>query len=140
MLRRSLSESAGHLWQPAELESAANPYKKNPKHLQNLRHFLLIKVFIPIYTVLPKNILLLYLFIFKIHHFHQGHNQVHIICYLWEIRKIIFYQLIEIAPTNKCMACLVTIWINVTCAYVNSMIKNWSNVECYTTLFYFNFY
>ena len=42
MLRRSLPESAGHFWRPAEFENVANPYFKNLKHLQNLGHFLMI--------------------------------------------------------------------------------------------------
>ena len=35
MLGRSLDESAGHFWWPAEAENVANPDFGNLKHLQN---------------------------------------------------------------------------------------------------------
>ena len=38
MLRRSLAESAGHFWWPAEFENVANPDFENLKHLQNPGH------------------------------------------------------------------------------------------------------
>ena len=38
MLRRSLAESAGHFWQPAEFKNVANPDFENFKHLQNPGH------------------------------------------------------------------------------------------------------
>ena len=38
MLRWSLSDSAGHFWQPSELENMANPDFENLKHLQNPGH------------------------------------------------------------------------------------------------------
>ena len=38
MLRRSLAESTGHFWWPAEFENVANPYFENLKHLQNPGH------------------------------------------------------------------------------------------------------
>ena len=38
MIRRSLAESAGHFWQPAEFENVANPDFENIKHLQNPVH------------------------------------------------------------------------------------------------------
>ena len=40
MIRRSISGSVGHLWQPAEFENVANIDTENLKHLQNLGHFL----------------------------------------------------------------------------------------------------
>ena len=38
MLRRSLAESAGHFWWPAEFENVASPDYENLKHLQNPGH------------------------------------------------------------------------------------------------------
>ena len=38
MVRRSLAESAGHFWQPAEFENVANPDFEHTKHLQNPGH------------------------------------------------------------------------------------------------------
>ena len=38
MICRSIGESAGHFWQPAQLENVANPYFENLKHLQNPGH------------------------------------------------------------------------------------------------------
>ena len=43
MLRWSLSDSAGHFWQPSELENMANPDFENLKHLQNPGHLSLTK-------------------------------------------------------------------------------------------------
>ena len=43
MLRKSLAESAGHYWQPAEFENVANPDFENLKHLQNPGHVFLTK-------------------------------------------------------------------------------------------------
>ena len=43
MLRRSLAESAGHFWWPAEFENVANPDFENLKHLQNPGHLSLTK-------------------------------------------------------------------------------------------------
>ena len=41
MLRRSFAESAGHFWQPVEVENVANPDFDNIKNLQNYGHLLL---------------------------------------------------------------------------------------------------
>ena len=38
MLHRSLAESAGHFWWPAEFENVAKPDFGNLKHLQNSGH------------------------------------------------------------------------------------------------------
>ena len=43
MLCRLLDESAGHIRQPAELESLANPDFENLKHLQDQGHLSLNK-------------------------------------------------------------------------------------------------
>ena len=41
MIRRSLSESAGQFWKPAEFENVENPDFNNLKHLQNPGHLLM---------------------------------------------------------------------------------------------------
>ena len=41
MLRRSLAESAGYFWWPAEFENVANPDFNNQKQLQNPGHLLM---------------------------------------------------------------------------------------------------
>ena len=41
MLLRSIAESNGLFWQPAEFENVANPDYTILKHLQKLGHFLL---------------------------------------------------------------------------------------------------
>ena len=38
MLCRSLTESAGHFWQPVKFENVENPDFNNLKHLQNPGH------------------------------------------------------------------------------------------------------
>ena len=70
MLRRSLAESAGHFWQPAEFENVANPDFENLKHLQNPGYLsqttpsilsicdlilLLIFYYIYMYIIIPLN-------------------------------------------------------------------------------------
>ena len=45
MLRRIISKSSGHIWQPAEFENVENPYFENLKQLQNPGQFLMTKGF-----------------------------------------------------------------------------------------------
>ena len=47
MLHRSLAESAGHFWCPAEFENVANPYIGNLKHLQDPGHLSMTAPSIP---------------------------------------------------------------------------------------------
>ena len=54
MLHFLLAESAGHFWQPAEIENVANQYFENIKHLKNPRHLLLTKAIISLWSLYKK--------------------------------------------------------------------------------------